>query len=1021
VATTLTDTQELTYVSFPIEKAETTPDGDLIVIGKATDGSVDSDEQIVDPDFAGKALRDWLETGGNVRVQHNPQRDPAGKGLAVEVSPDGHYVKSLIVEPTARRLVEKGVLRAYSVGIARPVIMRDSVARGGRITGGQIVELSLVDRPANKNCGINLVKSADDGMPEYIGKVFGADILAKSEGDSMDDGEAVKTVTLDLPEDISVAFSPRDMAKLLSHKQKLMEKEIQASGKVVDSSGEDRSDMAGKDFAGPGKTFPIETQGDVSDAASLAHHAADPGAVRSRIRSIAQRKWPGMTMPPSLSGKEADPDLEKDDDGDDDWTPPFPGAARPFKKKDPDAATKGDDGGKQCSLCKGSGKIREGHVTCPKCKGDGTLTPKESDDFANRSVEADVEKAGDKACSGCGKNYHSDSKQVYCENCGKKLPLAKGSAEAEAAKAEKAEVLAFIERALKARKEDNDDDDDDDDDSEMDDSCSDASMGKSASGKDGMPGDGNTNDDDDSLDGLDSGTTDDDGDSSDASSATGKVKPPASGKNRKAKVKKAGVPTKGTESPAADPVPKHREPDGAPMEAFEDDAGLQDGDQASKAVRKYRELGMPSTLGAIHALTCPAYSEKARQAAHPYATLANLIHVPDWQAKAIELSAKAMDLDDAKAAVQIGQHAATLKNTPEPLLVDIREHMHKSYQDATTGPGKGLTPGMMSAGRFTRPLITDGQEAASPGHSGPNKAPVPSSQIAASQFTRGFQTAGTASDSPANSNPRPMAVNPPQLPGDPTKVGYTQVMARNAEQALAAMHDHVSRVFPDVCPMYNSAMGGPYRNNGGALPAPSVPAMVGGPESFSKAATKKTEAATRKKLAKRVFKGEMTLEEAQRILGLDQPAAVTKAAGAAMQQMSAVPEDLTAVLKQMAEAIQAQQADLKSAMRELKKTDKERRELETRLEAQALRLDKMENEPDVAGGPYLGAVGSLTKSYSGAPVGSPSASRPVESAADAMIRTLQAQARNSYVPQEREAALTKLQEIYSNGFNSLGY
>ena len=211
MATLTTPSQdELTYVSFPIEKAETNADGDLVVYGKATDGSVDSDEQIVDPDFAGKALSEWLDTGGNVRIQHNPQRDPAGKGLAVEVSPDGHYVKSLIVEPTAKRLVEKGVLRAYSVGIARPVIMRDNVARGGRITGGQIVELSLVDRPANKNCGINLVKSADDGAPEYVGKVWGANILAKSEGDPVED-TAEKTVSLELPEDVSVSFSPNDL------------------------------------------------------------------------------------------------------------------------------------------------------------------------------------------------------------------------------------------------------------------------------------------------------------------------------------------------------------------------------------------------------------------------------------------------------------------------------------------------------------------------------------------------------------------------------------------------------------------------------------------------------------------------------------------------------------------------------------------------------------------------------------------------------------------------------------------
>ena len=45
MAATLTDAGELTFVSFPIEKTETTEDGDLVVFGKATDGSVDHDSK----------------------------------------------------------------------------------------------------------------------------------------------------------------------------------------------------------------------------------------------------------------------------------------------------------------------------------------------------------------------------------------------------------------------------------------------------------------------------------------------------------------------------------------------------------------------------------------------------------------------------------------------------------------------------------------------------------------------------------------------------------------------------------------------------------------------------------------------------------------------------------------------------------------------------------------------------------------------------------------------------------------
>ncbi|MFF6946711.1 hypothetical protein ACFZAS_42215, partial [Streptomyces lavendulae] len=172
--TTAPGRDDLVYACFPIEKSEKSPDGHLYVYGKATDGSVDTDEQIVDPGWAATAIRAWLSTGGNVRVQHNPRRDPAGVGVEVGTDSDGGtWVKALVVEPVAKLLVETGALRAYSVGISQPEIVRDERARGGRIVGGKLHEISLVDRPANENCGIRLVKAAQDGHAEWVGTVFG--------------------------------------------------------------------------------------------------------------------------------------------------------------------------------------------------------------------------------------------------------------------------------------------------------------------------------------------------------------------------------------------------------------------------------------------------------------------------------------------------------------------------------------------------------------------------------------------------------------------------------------------------------------------------------------------------------------------------------------------------------------------------------------------------------------------------------------------------------------------------------
>ena len=48
-------------------------------------------------------------------------------------------------------------------------------ARGGVIKGGKIVEVSLVDSPANRSCFLEIAKSAADGTAEFTGKMFADD------------------------------------------------------------------------------------------------------------------------------------------------------------------------------------------------------------------------------------------------------------------------------------------------------------------------------------------------------------------------------------------------------------------------------------------------------------------------------------------------------------------------------------------------------------------------------------------------------------------------------------------------------------------------------------------------------------------------------------------------------------------------------------------------------------------------------------------------------------------------------
>jgi hypothetical protein len=144
---------------FSIEKADRNADGTMTVYGKATDDSLDIDQQICDGDWLKRAMPAWFKSGGNIREQHS--QIAAGVAKEYEAKADGHYIGVLVVDPVSVKKVDAGVLKGFSVGIKNPRVVRDSKAANGRIVDGQIVEISLVDRPANPNCQLVLAKSVD--------------------------------------------------------------------------------------------------------------------------------------------------------------------------------------------------------------------------------------------------------------------------------------------------------------------------------------------------------------------------------------------------------------------------------------------------------------------------------------------------------------------------------------------------------------------------------------------------------------------------------------------------------------------------------------------------------------------------------------------------------------------------------------------------------------------------------------------------------------------------------------------
>lgn len=141
--------------------------GDLVVEGIATSPDLDLDKQVCDPEWLKSAMPEWFEWG-NIRAQHSEL--PAGHAIDMERLPgDKWWIKTVVTEPTAAHMVETGTYKGFSIGIMAPQVLRDAAAKslgahGGRIVGGDIVHVGLVDRPCNPVAVLNLAKAAKPGM-----------------------------------------------------------------------------------------------------------------------------------------------------------------------------------------------------------------------------------------------------------------------------------------------------------------------------------------------------------------------------------------------------------------------------------------------------------------------------------------------------------------------------------------------------------------------------------------------------------------------------------------------------------------------------------------------------------------------------------------------------------------------------------------------------------------------------------------------------------------------------------------
>lgn len=266
---------DTTTVYAEIVKAERNAAGDLVVVGKATGPDLDLDRQICDPTWLGKAMPDWFTTGANIREQHS--QIAAGVATELAQSGDAWMVTATVVDPVSAKKVEAGVLKGYSIGIKAPRVVKDAGAPGGRIVDGQIVEVSLVDRPCNPTCTLTLTKAAKPGMTLKAVDLDAERMLVKVE---------------ELVEGGGSGGAPVD------------------TGKRDVSTGE-RGRLAGSGAAMPDGSYPIANVADLRNAIRAIGRAKNPGAVKSHIKRRAKALGKETLVPDEW--KTATADAVKDD------------------------------------------------------------------------------------------------------------------------------------------------------------------------------------------------------------------------------------------------------------------------------------------------------------------------------------------------------------------------------------------------------------------------------------------------------------------------------------------------------------------------------------------------------------------------------------------------------------------------------------------------------------------------------------------------------------------------------------
>jgi phage head maturation protease len=162
------------FANLDLSKTEEQDDGTVKVWGYASADTEDSDGETITADAMKAALPDYLKWGA-VREMH--QAKAAGTAIEAEVQDDGKtWFGAHIVDSEAVKKVKANVYKGFSIG--GKVTERDELNKSV-IKGLKLIEVSLVDRPANPDAVFTMYKAETLEEEQPAEEISAVDALAE--------------------------------------------------------------------------------------------------------------------------------------------------------------------------------------------------------------------------------------------------------------------------------------------------------------------------------------------------------------------------------------------------------------------------------------------------------------------------------------------------------------------------------------------------------------------------------------------------------------------------------------------------------------------------------------------------------------------------------------------------------------------------------------------------------------------------------------------------------------------------